>query len=374
MAAHVGSVFIAIRGARLRAIRGIALLSVAERERLFEASPATVSIWPMLEVGVPVSDLRAAASSDPQSNVTLLAELLDAGAIEEIGTDEGAVPVASRVCIDLGDLTVCLNFAGRRAAEIARSMLGHLETPLRPCHEQLVIVETPDAIGVARCGGPVDWAPWEQAGPSLKVALTDLSLACLPDVALHVATLSAGDEALLIVGAPGAGKSTLSVALGRAGFRLEGDDIAALEPDGQVRALPFPATLKDGAWPLVARLCPELEDCPAFVRPDDQRVRYLPLESPGAPPARKVRCVLSLCRDEAATAALDGLGVKEGFAALIEGAWSRDKRLSPAGFEALATCVEGAAFFRLTFPDLDSAIPLVETAWRRAMAERESQV
>lgn len=357
---------VARHSTRLRVVHHVPLLLLADRDRLFAGERFTAEIWPRLESGLSVAEFTEAAAAADRDGRRVIAELLGAGAIQEISTDEGVVPVASRLCVDLGNLSVCLNFAGDRSASIAKAMLCHLETAPRALQVQLVIVEKPDAMGVARCGGAIGWARWEQAAPVLKVALTELALEHLDQVALHVATLSTDDGALLIVGAPGAGKSTLSVALGASGFRLEGDDVGALEPDGRVRALPFPATLKSGAWPLLDQLRPDLDDRPVFVRPDEQRVRYIPLDSPGVPPARPVRCVLSLNREEAAAPCLEPLAVDESIAALLEGAWSRDKRLSPTGFEALAACVEGAAFFRLTYSDLATGIPLAETAWRMA--------
>lgn len=361
------TVIVVRHSARMRAVQGVPFLHVSDRDLLFAADRFTATIWPRLECGLSVAAFHRAADAADRDGGGALAELLEAGAVETISTAEGVVPVTARLCLDLANAPVCLNFCGPRATAIAKAMLGHLETTPRACREQLVVVETPDRIGVAACGGAIEWAPWDQAGPLLKVVLTDLTLETLDRVALHVATMSADGAALLIAGAPGAGKSTLSVALGVSGFRLEGDDIAVLEADGRIRALPFPATLKDGAWTLLARNRPELGQRAAFVRPDGQRVRYLALDCPGIPPARKVRCVLSLHRDDVSAPRLDALGAEQAIATLLDGAWSRDKRLKPPDFEALAACIDGAAFFRLSYSDLATAIPLVARAW--CMAE-----
>ena len=104
-----------------------------------------------------------------------------------------------------------------------------------------------------------------------ETAPGELLLDAADGVALHVGTLRRGKEALLLVGAPGAGKSTLSVALGKRGYELEGDDLAALLPDGRVRAIALPVTLKEGSWQVLSHLHPELQGGEAFVHKAIQR-------------------------------------------------------------------------------------------------------
>jgi hypothetical protein len=176
-------------------------------------------------------------------------------------------------------------------------------------------------------------------------------------------------SAMLVVGAPGAGKSTLSVALDRRDdFVLHGDDIAALEPDGTVRAIPLPATLKAGAWPLLAAHRPDLAALPVYRRPDGQFVRYLQLMSHPARSSLRVACVLSLAGDADAAPALETLDPGDGFATLLNGAWTESERLSIADFDAVAACVAGARLFRLRSRDLHDALPLVREAWGRSTA------
>jgi hypothetical protein len=167
---------------------------------------------------------------------------------------------------------------------------------------------------------------------------------------------------MLLVGEPGAGKSTLSVALAAAGFRLDGDDVAALLPDGRVMGLPFPCTVKAGSWPMVAAFRPDLASRPVHLRPDGQTVRYLPLKA-GAPPPRRVRTVLCLARTANASARLTPLDVQPAIGALLAEAWSASKTLATQDFDALTACVQGASFQRMTYATLDQAVALASDAW-----------
>lgn len=314
-----------------------------------------------------VAEFLAAAEAIHRDGRTMLADLREAGAIEYIAAQGGIRPVSARLRIDLGSVTVSVNFCGSADFAPLRDMVAHLDMAEGACDRHLLIVGLPGEIGIARSGQKIAWYPWEQAAPALKMALTDLALEAIDGIALHVATLSEGEEHMLLVGEPGAGKSTLAVALAAAGFRLEGDDIADLQRDGRVMALPFPATVKDGAWGLLTPYRSDLALRRAYKRPDDQSVRYLGLD-PGVRLARRVRTVLCVERTDAAPPALTPLGLQDSIAALLAGAWSATGKLAPQDFGALVACASGASFYRMTYNTLAEGISLAKAAWCRAEA------
>jgi hypothetical protein len=92
---------------------------------------------------------------------------------------------------------------------------------------------------------------------------------------LHAGAVATPAGCLLICGESGAGKSTLLAGLVHAGFAFVADDIVPLEEGtGLVRPVPLAMSIKQGSWPLVGPLFPELADAPT-VRFGGRTMRYL---------------------------------------------------------------------------------------------------
>src|SRR5206468_3911835 len=91
----------------------------------------------------------------------------------------------------------------------------------------------------------------------------------------HGALLQAGERRLLLCGEPGAGKTTLALALAAAGWRYGGDDIVRLSPQAAAHGVPFAATVKTGSLALLREAWPQLGRLPAWLRADGQQARYL---------------------------------------------------------------------------------------------------
>lgn len=95
-------------------------------------------------------------------------------------------------------------------------------------------------------------------------------------VALHAAAVTKNGRGVLLAGVPGSGKSTLTCALLARGFGYCADDTALLTaPPMRVRGVPTRLGLKEGSWPVVRELWPEVDTLPIYRRADGKRVRYL---------------------------------------------------------------------------------------------------
>lgn len=94
--------------------------------------------------------------------------------------------------------------------------------------------------------------------------------------ALRAATVTCGDECLLIPAATGTGKTTLTAALMAHGFCYGSDDLVLLTREPvQIRPVPTPLSVKTGSWHVLGDLFSEILQLPIYVRADGKRVRYL---------------------------------------------------------------------------------------------------
>jgi hypothetical protein len=172
------------------------------------------------------------------------------------------------------------------------------------------------------------------------------------EVALHTAALIQNGKALLIGGQPGAGKSTLALALTRAGWELAADDVALVNQRGLITGLPFPLTAKSSSWPLVDRHWPELAALPTYHRPDGFDVRYIIPENVASPGPWEVGAFVLLDRHPNAPVQVEAMDPADMLGTLISEATSPDQRLTAKGFSALVTSLEKAQCVKLTYSDL----------------------
>lgn len=92
---------------------------------------------------------------------------------------------------------------------------------------------------------------------------------------LHAGAVATPTGCLLLCGDSGAGKSTLLASLLHAGFGFVADDIVPLEKGTRlIRPVPLAISIKQGSWPAIGALFPELAEAPV-VRLGARRMRFL---------------------------------------------------------------------------------------------------
>jgi hypothetical protein len=260
--------------------------------------------------------------------------------------------------LEIAGAAVMLCYHDARLAERVAPIFAHLAIGPKAIRTRHDLYRAGDFV-LIRSGGEEEAVVFaaRQAAPALKGLLTDAILASAADgIVMHAACLGTGrGEGLLLLGAPGAGKSTLSLGLLRRGFSYGGDDIALLQPDGGVQGAPFALTLKAGSWKLAQMLAPGFAKGPIHRRLDRKRVRYLS-PAPGAVAGRITpRWVILLRRRKDGPASLRPAEPALALSEILGEACSSDQRLSKAQFTTLARYLNGAQVHELAYSDLDGA-------------------
>ena len=129
------------------------------------------------------------------------------------------------------------------------------------------------------------WADWpknytlEDACTYLLGPVMGFVLRLRGTVCLHASSVAIGDNAIALVGLPGAGKSTTAAAFGCAGFPVLSDDIVALADKG-AQFLVQPGYPRVNLWPDSVRRLFGSEDALPRITPTWEK-RYMPLGQNG---------------------------------------------------------------------------------------------
>lgn len=268
-----------------------------------------------------------------------------------------------RLAVRIADVAAELRWSSARLQRLVAPAFAHLAAPGARPRLRFDLVEADGLVLISRNGAGAAVVAAREAAPLVKAWLAEEVLAAAPPaIALHAACLARGARALLLTGAPGAGKTTLALALAEAGFAFAGDDIALLDPDGRVRGVPFAPAAKRGAWPLLRALRPDLSTHPVHRRRDGAELRYL---APLAPPCTarlEVGWTVHLRRTRGAAPELIPL---DPVAALTRLTGEAHSAAGPAGLRELRTLIgaaEGAAAFDLVYADLGDAVRILSAA------------
>lgn len=250
---------------------------------------------------------------------------------------------------------------------IAGAGLSHLLLPVpapervaassRPCWH--IIANGTAGVVIARKERPARIVAFEQAVPTLKARLVEDALAASERIALHAAALVCQDRAMLLCGQPGAGKSTLCVALTQAGFGFASDDVTLVDAQGQAQGLCFHPTLKAGSWHLLPRLRDAIVAAPEHRRLDGAILRYLPMPQPRTG-RHCVGWIVLLDRRPDAPAELSPVDPVTALRTLFEGAYAGRRRSNASDVRMMSDLVASAKCLRLTYSDLQEAVALLD--------------
>ncbi|MFN3511762.1 MAG: hypothetical protein ACK41C_01845 [Phenylobacterium sp.] len=358
---------------RILKLAGRSALFCGRRQQLFELNATAAEIWRGLAAGASTSEAgeglrRLGASRDEACAYVAQAALdwTDLGLLVPAAVQQGLArpPLTERV-YRLDGLAVRLSLHGSGALDAVDSAFGHLEaTDALPTGELALAPYAGGWMLFVNGASHGRLAP-EALVPGLKAILTDLYAGAVDEGFLvHAALLKAGERTLLLTGEPGAGKTTLTLALAAAGMTYGGDDIVRISPDGLARPAPFAAAVKAGAWPLLSGRLPQVDHAPTHRRADGQEVRYVlpPTAAAFAPAAPDL--VLVLRREAGAAPRLEPMHPLDALCVLLDSAFARRGAADPDGLTGFAQRLEHAACGTFVYSDLDAAVAAVEALAR----------
>jgi hypothetical protein len=164
-----------------------------------------------------------------------------------------------------------------------------------------------------------------------------------------------------LLGSPGSGKTTLSMALAGAGFEVCSDDIVHFDEAGLALGAHFPAAVKSGAWPLLAPSV-SLDRLAVHEREDGQLTKYAPQRAKRNQRAA-IGAFLLLDRQPGASAHVAPLEPLPVMCAILESAYSKRGAITMRALRGLADQCASAICGRLVYDDLGGAVAAIESMW-----------
>ena len=200
-----------------------------------------------------------------------------------------------------------------------------------------------------------------------NVALFEIFAALFPKkswlTVFHGAVVKKGDQAVILSGFSGKGKSTLTTYLVQKGFSLISDDLAVLESESAgVMATPYAISLKEDTWDLLSRHLPKVASLKPWEIYGESLKFYMPsgasTENNPSSPIKKALLVFINYENGAETQVepmtpVDALGKIIGI-----GAWISHKE---DHLKKLMAWLESTPAYELTYPDLESAKEIILT-------------
>jgi HprK-related kinase A len=184
---------------------------------------------------------------------------------------------------------------------------------------------------------------------------------------MHASVISQNENALILPGPPGSGKSTLCAALTHSGWRLLSDEFALIDlASGAIRPLPRPIGLKEESISVIRAFSRHAEFGPIFLDTRKGTVAHLRPPSTAVASAEQVampRWLVFPTYAKGANNALKPIDKMAAFARASDNCFNY-RTLGGKGFVSLSRMIDLCECFEVEFDDLDAAIQALDRLTR----------
>lgn len=313
-----------------------------------------------------VDELRSRDVDDDTARewtILLLRHLSELGAV--VAGPSAVEPEATQQ-IRIAGLDVALEYSGRELFDLIGASYSHLSAGSFSADAIYRLYEAGEFVFIAEDDRPPLLVERQLAAVRLKGMLIEQVLRSSPHLAaLHAACLTFHGRGLLLLGSPGAGKTTLSLSLLKRGCSYGGDDVTLVRGDGLVEGVPLAPGVKESAWAIVEPIVEKLLEQPVHIRPDGLKVRLAPLKEKIVGQSCPVGNIVLLQRGPDKEAQLKPIDASAALAELLRESRSPDGRCSTEIMRTLAELVREAGCFELHYTEARDAVPLLCELIRR---------
>lgn len=285
------------------------ILFSESQQRLFRLNSTAAFIWYSLEEKQSVDEIVNSlvetfdiAYCDAENDVTIVlnewqssgllaldSKNIESIALDKIGTQPDIdypfpIPAINSDCrirfFKLIDTCFRVRFTNKMIEEKVLPLLNHLEiTQPKQFDDTLDVIQSDEHYLLIQDGEILDYCIEENGIVPMMHAnllmVAYIQTDCL--LAIHAGAIARGEQCILLPAISGSGKSTLTAALVNDGYMYCTDDLALLTHNThKIRPVPVSIGLKEGAWPVLSPLFPQINDLETHFRADEKLIRYLP--------------------------------------------------------------------------------------------------
>lgn len=355
------------------------LLTNRELRERFRLSPEATGT----ALGVRDDDREAFIALDPDALDRQADDITDHRSRQRFGAPEGTVQLDAPELLDAAASVPLHADTIRRSYRIvgttfqvttppaldamAHPVLAHLETDRASAPDVVLHVRESNGGCVIFDGlMPVVWhATTAMMVPSLKLLLRKFAVSRQTYfMEIHAGVVLLGNDAVLLPGSAGRGKTTLTAALVRSGGTYFSDEIALLEETSlDVRPMPLAMTIKPGGIEPLLDLYPALNTLGEHLREDRQPVRYLPPPLEGRCPAdqapRPARWVVFPHYEAGGDTVVNPLSQAQGLRHLLDESLVLPDSLDRQKVERLVDWARQLQFYDLRMSSLEAGVRAV---------------
>ena len=257
-----------------------------------------------------------------------------------------------------------IRYDHRGQLRLVEAVIGHLATDdTSPPTVVLDLKGIPDGrvirTDVYRDGQPVAYAQQlSMSGPTTKAVLWQTAINAYDFLFyIHAGVVGTENGCILLPAQAGSGKSSLTAALIRNGFRYYSDEVGLIRrSDFRVPPMPLAICVKSTGWDVMAKYYPNLVDLPMHWREDGKRVRYIPPPDTTSWPPAPVSHIVFPRYEEHCRTSLYSISQSEALGRLMGECLALRHRLDYGVVRKLVDWISGISCYALTFSSLDEAV------------------